>query len=368
MLYEEASFLKNWNLHNKRLFNLENLTTSDVSLAPGMGVLESRSHAEVSPFIYSSPMDTVTGTDMVRALSGLGHFPVVCRFTGAWKETLEWWLDEGQPENVWFAIGAGNKCSLLEYLDDYQENINSINISVDVAHGDSIVAHRATLEASQRDYVGAVMSGTVCTPEGALRAIQAGCTHIRVGVGPGSACTTRLMTGFGLPNLSSVYRINEAIVDYASDNNLSRQDYFIVADGGIKNPGDAVKYITAGADGVMLGGELSRTHESDGWEENFSWEDMTIGSRRVKRYRGQASASFQKDLLGKSPKCAEGAVGSVITPIESVEDVVNRYVGGMQSAISYAGVRSITEMNTKNVKFERITSSGWIEGTPHGTN
>ena len=364
MLYEEASFVKNWNLHNKRLFHLENLTTSDVSLAPGMGVLESRSHAKVHPFIYSSPMDTVTGTDMVKALSGLGHFPVVCRFTGAWKETLEWWLDEGQPENVWFAIGAGKKCGLLEYLDEYSEHINLINISVDVAHGDSVLAHRATLEASQRDYVGAVMSGTVCTPDGALRAIQAGCTHIRVGVGPGSACTTRIMTGFGVPNLSAVYRINEAI---ESDERFERNNFHIIADGGIRSPGDAVKYITAGADGVMLGRELSRTHESDGWEEDFSWEGMTVGPERVKRYRGQASASFQKDLLGKAPKCAEGAVGPIITPTESVEDVVNRYVGGMQSAISYAGVKSMTEMNTKNVKFERITGSGWIEGTPHGT-
>lgn len=359
MFHEEASFIKNWSLHNRRLFLLENLTINDVSLAPGMGVLESRSHAEIHPFIYSSPMDTVTGTDMVRTLSGLGHFPVVCRFTGAWRETLEWWLDEGQPENVWFAIGAGKKCGLLEFLDDYSEHIHLINISVDVAHGDSVFAHRATLEASQRNYVGRIMSGTVCTPEGALRAIQAGSTHIRVGVGPGSACTTRVMTGFGVPNLSAVYRINEAIEAHTL---LHRCDFKIIADGGIRNPGDAVKYITAGADGVMLGRGLSRTYESDGWKENPMSHLPCF-----KRYRGQASASFQKDLLGKAPKCAEGAIGPIITPIESVKDVVHRYVGGMQSAISYAGVKSITEMNTKNVKFERITGSGWIEGTPHGT-
>ena len=348
-------------LHNKRLFTNEYLTTSDVSLKPSLGILESRQDAEVNPFIFSSPMDTVTGTDMVKALSGLGHSPVVCRFTPAWRESFDWWMDNNQPDNVWFSIGAGKNCGLLEWLDDYANHIRGINIAVDVAHGDSTFAHKATLEAAMKTYVERVMSGTVCTADGAIRAIQAGCSHIRVGVGPGSACTTRLMTGFGLPNLSSVYRINEAIVDYTSDNNLSRQDYFIVADGGIKNPGDAVKYITAGADGVMLGGALSRTHESDGWEE------MVAGGTPVKRYRGQASASFQKDLLGKSPKCAEGAVGPVITPTESVEDVINRYVGGMQSAISYAGVTSMSEMNTYNVKFERITNSGWAEGTPHGT-
>lgn len=360
MFHEEASFIKNWSLHNRRLFLLENLTTNDVSLAPGMGVLESRSDAKIDPFIYSSPMDTVTGTDMAIALSNLGHYPVVCRFTGeTWRETLEWWFDEGQPDNVWFAVGAGKKCGLLEYLDDYSQDINLINISVDVAHGDSILAHRATLEAAQRDYVGGVMSGTVCTPEGALRAIEAGSTHIRVGVGPGSACTTRIMTGFGVPNLSAVYRINEAIEDNAK---LHRCDFSIIADGGIRSPGDAVKYITAGANGVMLGRELSKTHESDGWENGSA-----PNAPAFKRYRGQASASFQKDLLGKTPMCPEGAVGPVIFPEESVESVVNRYVGGMQSAISYAGVKSITEMNTKNVKFERITGSGWIEGTPHGT-
>ena len=361
MLHEEANIIRmQYYLHNKRLFTNENLTTSDVSLSPSLGVLESRKDAKVEPFIFSSPMDTVTGTEMVKTLSSLDHYPVVCRFTPAWRESFDWWMDNNQPDNVWFSIGAGKNCGLLEWLDDYASDIRGMNIAVDVAHGDSVFAHRATLEAAMKTYVEKVMSGTVCTADGALRAIQAGCSHIRVGVGPGSACTTRLMTGFGLPNLSAVYRIDQAITDYASDNNLSRKDYFIVADGGIKNPGDAVKYITAGANGVMIGGELSKTYESDGWEtDKFN--------REVKRFRGQASASFQEDLLGRTPKCAEGATGPVITPVESLEEFVDRYVGGMQSAISYAGVTSMSEMNTYNVKFERITNSGWAEGTPHGT-
>lgn len=360
MLHEEKSIVRMHHyLHNKRLFTNEFLTTNDVTLSPSLGVLESREDAKIHPFIFSSPMDTVTGTEMVKALSGLGHFPVVCRFTAAWRETFDWWMDNNQPSNVWFSIGAGKKCGLLEWLDDFADSIRGMNIAVDVAHGDSVVAHTATKDAFRRDYVLNVMSGTVCTPEGAIRAIKSGSNYIRVGVGPGSVCTTRLMTGFGLPNLSSVYNIDQAIRDFV-DSASDRNNYFIVADGGIKHPGDAVKYITAGADGIMLGSELSRTYESDGWEtDNFG--------RQVKRYRGQASASFQKDLLGRTPKCAEGATGPVITPVETVKELVNRYVGGMQSAISYAGVTSMSEMNTNNVRFERITNSGWTEGTPHGT-
>jgi IMP dehydrogenase/GMP reductase len=373
MYYEQKEHLKtsvqSHSFHNRQLFTQENLTTSDVSMAPSLGVLSSRSKAEVDPYIYSSPMDTVTGLEMVKALASLDQFPVVCRFTEEWKDCFHWWLDADMPSNVWFAISAKKNCEILDYIAAHSKSVRGVNLSVDVAHGDSLIAHEATLRASQLPYVSRVMSGTVCTPTGALRAVQAGSTDIRVGVGPGSVCTTRLMTGFGLPNLSAVYRINNEISRYFEDNwglpGLSnRSDIKIIADGGIKTPGDAVKYIVAGADGVMLGSALSKTYESSGWSKH--WNKFGQLTSVTKKYRGQASASFQKELLGKTPKCAEGTTTGDIVPEESVEDVLGRYIGGMQSAISYAGVKSIHDMNTINVKFERITASGWVEGTPHG--
>ena len=328
------------------------LTTSDVTLKPNLGVLKSRSDAFIEPFIYSSPMDTVTGIEMTKKLIELGEYPVVCRFIPDWEEALE---EFKENENVFFAVGT--KRHKLQMLNDMYisgQPIGPMSISIDVAHGDSLVSHQAAAEAASLPFVKNVMSGTVCTAEGALRAIASGCTHIRVGVGPGSACTTRLMTGCGLPNLSAVYRIHRAI-----SSNHNRQNYKIIADGGIKHPGDAVKYLAAGADAIMAGGIFSSCPETPGWLEDYTGP--------FKRYRGQASAQFQKDLLGKKPDCAEGAVGPEIRPGHSCEEVINKFRGGLRSAISYLGITSSKELVPENVTFIKITSAGFHEGTPHGT-
>jgi IMP dehydrogenase len=339
---------------NDQLFS-DYLTTNDVTLYPGTGVLNSRSKAIVDPFIFSAPMDTVTGLALTKEMVRLNQFPVVCRFTQSWEDTFAWWIGNGCPSNVWFAIGL-NDSKHLDILEKNASLINKINLCVDVAHGDSLYVYDYIKKLRSLSYVDGIMSGSICTPQGALASLYSGCTHLRIGVGPGAACTTRLMTGFGLPNLTAVYSINSALEEVGM-----RQDAILIADGGIKNPGDAVKYIAAGANAVMLGNEFSTTHESDGWELDPKFDKL------FKNYRGQASASFQKSILGKTSSCPEGATGPLIKPTCSVEDVVCKYIGGMQSAISYAGYTSMREMNPYNVIFKRITASGWIEGTPHGT-
>jgi IMP dehydrogenase len=290
----------------------------------------------------------------------LNEYPVVCRFIPDWYETLKEFHNNC---NVFFAIGVkGEKLNFIRdvyksYSSKHYPGIidNPVSISIDIAHGDSVIGHSIAQKARSLDYIGSIMSGTVCTPEGACRAIDSGCTHIRVGVGPGSVCTTRLMTGCGLPNLSAVHNIYKSIqTRYGPNHNIK-----IIADGGIKHPGDAVKYLAAGADGVMVGSVLARCPESPGWKEN------QFGSR--KRYRGQASKEFQEELLGRTPHCAEGAVGQFIEPGESCEDIVNKFRGGLKSAISYLGARSIDEINPENVTFVKLTASGFHEGTPHGT-
>jgi IMP dehydrogenase len=328
------------------------LTTSDVTLEPGLGILTSRSQAQIEPFIYSSPMDTVTGIEMTRKMVELDEYPVVCRFIPEWDEAIR---EFGDNPNVFFAIGTkGEKLNTIKELHKAGIISGPISISVDIAHGDSLIGHQVTQEVSKLDFVQNVMSGTVCTEAGALRAINSGCTHIRVGVGPGSACTTRLMTGCGLPNLSAVYKIYKAITSrWGTYHNIR-----IVADGGIKYPGDAVKYLAAGADGIMGGSIFSRCPESPGW--------MQDSSGLYKHYRGQASRQFQKDLLGRTPDCAEGAVGPRIRPDETCEEVVNKFKGGLRSAISYLGINSIDQLIPENVYFVKVTPAGFQEGTPHG--
>lgn len=329
------------------------LTTSDVTLKPKLGVLSSRKQAQLRPFIFSSPMDTVTGLEMTKALLDEGEHPVVCRFIDEWYECLDLYCND---PNVFFAIGTkGEKLEAIHQKYESGDLTGLISISIDIAHGDSISGHNTAAQLSRLPYVGNIMSGTVCTPEGALRAIESGCNYIRVGVGPGSACTTRLMTGCGLPNLSAVYHIYRAIQDnYGLDNEIK-----IIADGGIKHPGDAVKYLAAGAYGVMAGSIFSRCIESPGWKSDHTGY--------YKNYRGQASAQFQIDLLGKNPDCAEGAVGPEIRPNSDCREIVARFRGGLRSAISYLGFTSIEDLCPDAVSFIRITSAGFHEGTPHGT-
>ena len=329
------------------------LTTSDVTLKPRLGILKSRSDAEINSFIYSSPMDTVTGIEMTRKMVELGEHPVVCRFIPEWYEAIK---EFGDNPDVFFAIGTkGEKLQEIQRLHEAGIIDGPVSISIDIAHGDSLSGHMTAKTVSSLPFVGNVMSGTVCTPEGALRAIASGCTHIRVGVGPGSACTTRLMTGCGLPNLSAVCRIYRRIrTMHGAENNIK-----IIADGGIKHPGDAVKYLAAGADGIMAGSIFSTCIESPGWKQDHTG--------LYKHYRGQASAQFQIEMLGQTPDCAEGAVGPEIRPDSSCSEIVSRFRGGLASAISYLGLSSAQEMSPDSVTFIRITPAGFHEGTPHGT-
>jgi IMP dehydrogenase len=136
-----------------------------------------------------------------------------------------------------------------------------------------------------------------------------------------------------------------------------RERCILIADGGIKESGDAVKYLAAGADAIMLGNLLSRTMESAGWSEEG-----------IKHYRGQASSSFQKDFLGKDPDCAEGACSDAFfrDPDVTVKRLVKEFEGGLASALSYLGMTSSAGLNPDKVTFIKITAAAYIESLPHG--
>lgn len=336
----------------------EFLTTDDVLLSPGLGKLKSRQDAILNKYIYSSPMDTVTGLELTRAMIENNHFAVVCRFTkDQWFETLQ---EFGSNPDVFFAVGSkktdaeGLLAGLM--LTDPEAKVS---INIDVAHGDTEYIHELYKWYSEQEFVGNIMSGSICTPDAAIRAVDSGCTHLRVGVGPGSACTTRIKTGCGLPQLTAVFYIDAALRLHGMRNRVQ-----IIADGGVRQPGDAVKYIAAGADAVMLGNRLSQTIESQGWfDHKEHWWSKT---RKAKRFRGQASRQFQQEMLGKNPSCAEGASGELIYPTQSAKEVIQEFEGGMRSALSYLGLISMDELNSNNVTFIKVTPSAYTEGTPHG--
>lgn len=359
------------------LLQQELLTVDDILLVPREGQLKSRADAKLFPFIYSSPMDTVTGIALTRAMLEEGQAAVLCRFLKKeWKDTLTTPQEKESENRLFYAVGVSQKdIETIEksvahirkhYYPDYKVSIN-----IDVAHGDTTYMHQLYREYRKLSCVHHLMSGAVCTPMGAVRAIEAGCTHLRVGVGPGAACKTRMQVGVGVANLSAIHFIHREL-----ERRKLRSSVHLIADGGIRTAGDAIKYIAAGADGIMLGNLLSTTKESAGWKTRPSRMEMKGGLFKTfyktpevtyKHYRGQASADFQRDHYHIEPSCAEGEVGPEIHPDTTVHKVVQEFKWGMRSALSYLGLKSMEELTPENVTFVKVTPATYLEGTPHGT-
>jgi len=230
-------------------------------------------------------------------------------------------------------------------------------IVVDTAHGHSkgvMEAVRAIKKLSNRAQV---IAGNVVTPEAADALIKAGADSIKVGIGPGTICTTRMVAGVGLPQLSAVLEVAEA---------CRRHDVPLIADGGIKYSGDLAKAIAAGADCVMVGSLLAGTDESPG--EVFLYQ-----GRSYKAYRGMGSIGamargsadryFQQEVGDKLKLVPEGIEGQV--PYKGpVATVIHQLVGGLRAAMGYTGNRTVPEMQ-RNCRFRRVTGAGLREGHVH---
>ena len=330
---------------NCNLFDSELLSVNDVLLRPGHGIVKSRSEIDTNNnYIMSAPMDKVTGYELCKVMLAHGQSPVLSRFIDP-EERTKAILEFAGEDNFWIAVSADYKKE-QEYLWDLVKN-KRINICVDVAHGSSQEMGVTYYNWRQLPNVIGLMSGSIATPEAAFFCIELGCTHLRVGIGPGSACTTRLVTGVGYPQLSAVFEIKKR--QMLKD----KSEIKIIADGGISTSGDIVKYLSAGADMVMLGKMLSYAEESCGWETN-------VGLKR-KKYRGQASKSFQQDLYGKSNH-VEGESSKDYYHVKyTFNEFLNEMNDGITSAISYLGLNKFSALSPSNVKFMRITQNSWNE-------
>jgi len=228
-------------------------------------------------------------------------------------------------------------------------------IVVDTAHG-----HSKRVLDTIRDIKGAwphieVIGGNVATPEGAEALIKAGVDAVKVGIGPGSICTTRIVAGVGVPQLTAIMDAVEVARKY---------DVPVIADGGIRYSGDIVKALAAGAESVMLGSLLAGTEESPG-------ETILYHGRKYKSYRGMGSLGamkkgsadryFQDDEQGKFvPEGVEGMV-----PYKGyVKDVIHQLVGGLRSGMGYVGAGTIKELQ-RRAQFVKITSASMKESHPH---
>jgi IMP dehydrogenase len=229
-------------------------------------------------------------------------------------------------------------------------------ITIDTAHGHS----RGVLEAVQRIKSTwkelPVIAGNVVTAEGAEALIRSGADAIKVGVGAGSICTTRVISGAGMPQISAIFECAQVAKNYGSS---------VIADGGIKFSGDIVKAIVAGGNAVMLGSMLAGLEEAPG-------EVMLYEGRRFKEYRGMGSLGAMKGYgvdryasgqSGSGKLVPEGIEGRV--PYKgSLGEYVYQLVGGLRSGMGYAGAASLDDLRTKT-RLTRITNAGLIESHPH---
>ncbi|MGB9813783.1 MAG: IMP dehydrogenase [Thermovenabulum sp.] len=248
------------------------------------------------------------------------------------------------------AVGVGrDMMDRVKALYDAKVDV----IVVDTAHGHSVNVLNAVFKIKEKFPELEVIAGNVATAEATQELIKAGADAVKVGMGPGSICTTRVIAGIGVPQITAIYDCAEEAKKYGVP---------IIADGGIKYSGDIVKAIAAGADSVMIGGLFAGTEESPGEIEIYK-------GRSFKVYRGMGSIGameegskdryFQEDSKKFVPEGVEGRV-----PYRGpLSEIVYQLVGGLRAGMGYCGAKNIEEL--KKAKFIRITSAGLKESHPH---
>jgi IMP dehydrogenase len=331
----------------------EAVTYDDMLLVPQYSDIKSRQDVNIGSWlnnteyrlpIMSAPMDTVSEAEMLVAMNRAGGLGVLHRYN-----TID---EQVRQANEALTRGASNFAAAVGVTDDYQERASSLvdtgvtALCLDVAHGHHILMKEAltTLKKRFGDSV-AIIAGNVCTLEGVNDLADWGADAVRANIGGGSICSTRIVTGHGLPGLQTIFDCAR------TDRNVK-----IIADGGIKTSGDIVKALAAGADFVMCGSLLAGTEESPG--QVITMPDGT----RMKEYRGMASKDAQMSWRNRS-STPEG-VASYIPFKGSVVDILRDLEGGIRSGLSYTGARTIAQLQHKS-QWARQTSAGTVESGTH---
>jgi len=369
--------LKFINAHHIEYIPEKWLSYDDVCLMPLPSNLDSRNdpsidlstnftkNLKLKTPILSANMDSVTGADMVIALAELGSYGVLHRFYASDELFYKDVERVYQKTNaVAFSVGANPEdLTRIDKILDITGG-NNIVVVVDVAHGhlskciNQVKRIRNTFGAKLE-----IIAGNVVTPVGVADLIQAGVSAAKIGIGNGSHCSTRVVTGFGCPQLSAIMSARKVV-------NSLQTNVAIIADGGIRDSGDIVKALAAGADTVMVGGLFAACEESpgdlyvktgDNYEKCTKSEDFY--HVLYKKYRGQSSLDFLNDIR-KTNVSIEGE-HSYKECQGSVKNIARNLINGIRSGMTYAGASNLEELS-ENAIFMELTHHGYIEGTPHG--
>lgn len=300
------------------------------------------------PFIVAN-MDTICESQMAIAIGKLGGLGVIHRFMPIVKQKKE--VEKVKKERLIAAAAIG--------INDFEERVKALNevkiniLVLDIAHGHSKYAGKV-LDWLKQNYPHIdVMAGNIATKDAAEYFLSKGADAIKVGIGPGSMCTTRIMTGAGVPQITAIMDAYEA----------TQGKIPICADGGLKAPGDVVKALGAGANTIMSGEIFSGTLETPG-------EIIKKKGKKFKIYRGMASfdATLQKKIL-------DGKTGKEIISIEGektfvpykgpIEPIIKKYLGGLASGMTYMGAQKMENLIGK-ADFIEISPQGFKESFAHG--
>ena len=323
----------------------QSLTYDDISLIP-VEVSRVRSRTEattecsflnlnLSLPVLSSPMDTVTGPEMAKELSKLGCLGILNRFDSSLDEVLKDEENNGSVKAVSIAINTPYE--VIEKLVEYQ-NI----ICIDTANANNNAVLQKTEELKKKFNIKLIV-GNIAHGASLKKLQDAGADAVRVGIGSGSVCTTSIQTGIGIGQVSSLLNV----LFFRKEQNLN---IGIIADGGIKSPGDIAKAIALGADAVMLGRMLSGTRETPG-------EVIKYNGQLWKKYRGSASFGVKmKNEFIEGEETMVAYKGVVKNVIDSISD-------GLRSSMSYMNCFNIDELR-KTDTFAILSNSSFLERLP----
>lgn len=336
-------------------YDNDGMCFDDILLVPQSSSIASRQEVELSMDIgngildlpvIAAPMDTVCEADMAIAMAESGGLGIIHRYLTITKQCFEvYQAFDKHGYAVGAAVGATG-----DYLERAEQLVGSgaSLILVDTANGHSDYAVNAVKQLrSELGETIHIMAGNVATSEAFVELSLAGADSIRVGIGGGSACTTRGVTGHGMPTLASIIECNEAREIAENDGMVLAR---IIADGGIRSTGDMAKAFAAGAGAVMLGSMLAGYDESPG---------EVVDGRKV--FRGMASAEAQS-AIGKHGQ-AEGI--STTVPLRgSVADRLREIRAGLASACSYSGVHRLSDLSELS-QYVRVSAASLAETRPH---
>ena len=313
-------------------------------------VPEGTSQDEVKKLMYENRIEKILVLDDEKFLTGL----VTMKDIEKSAEHPNATKDSSGRLLVGAALGTGS--DTLERA----KALNEVGIDlfvIDSAHGHSKNVIE-TIKAIKKEFPGIdVIGGNVATPEGAIELAKAGADAVKVGMGPGSICTTRIIAGIGVPQITAILSIKDALKDH---------DIGIIADGGIRFSGDVAKAIAAGADTVMLGGLFAGTEEAPGEVELYQGRSFKtyrgMGSIGAMTERQDANRYFQEDVSSEKlvPEGIEGRV-----PFKGwVISVIDQLIGGLRQSMGYVGSKTIAEMQDDS-QFIEITNAGMAESHVH---